>query len=197
MARPREFDPQAALQIAIQVFWEKGYYGTSVDEVVKRSGVAKYGIYGTFGPKRELFKKALKQYTADRHRDIQSPIRQAGASLPEVQAFFANVPNRITQEGFPHGCLVCSIGIEVGFRDPEINTFVKDFFADVARVLKGCLTRAVEKGELDLDTQGGKDMDDLANYLTTEFRTALMLARSGHTAQEIQNHLNFALRVLR
>ena len=50
MARPREFDPQATLQTAIEVFWEKGYFDGSVDEVVKRSGVAKYGIYWSSGP---------------------------------------------------------------------------------------------------------------------------------------------------
>ena len=55
MARPREFDPKAALQSAINVFWEKGYCDASVNEVVKRSGVAKYGIYSAFGTKRELF----------------------------------------------------------------------------------------------------------------------------------------------
>ncbi|MEM9266351.1 MAG: TetR/AcrR family transcriptional regulator [Cyanobacteria bacterium P01_F01_bin.13] len=159
MARPREFDPQIALQAAIQVFWEKGYYDTSVDEVVKRSGVAKYGIYNTFGPKRELFKKVLKQYAIDRHQDIQHPIRQPGAALPEIYEFFEQVPPQITQSDYPHGCLVCSTGIEVGQRDLEINTFVKDFFADIAKVLKGCLTRAVKQGEL--TTQG--KIDDLAN----------------------------------
>ncbi len=76
MARPREFYPNDVLKTAVDLFWEKGYYDGSVDEVVKRSGVAKYGIYGTFGTKRELFMKALTQFAADRNRDIQRPIRQ-------------------------------------------------------------------------------------------------------------------------
>ncbi|MDJ0707876.1 MAG: helix-turn-helix domain-containing protein, partial [Leptolyngbyaceae cyanobacterium MO_188.B28] len=97
MARPREFDPQAALQTAIQVFWEKGYADTSVGEIVKRSRVAKYGIYGTFGTKEELFKKVLAQYARDRHQDIQAAIRQPDASLPEIRQFFADAPRLITQ----------------------------------------------------------------------------------------------------
>ena len=103
MARPREFDPQAALQTAIQVFWEKGYADTSVGEIVKRSGVAKYGIYGTFGNKEELFKKVLTQYASDRHQDIQAPIRQPGASLPEMRQFFAEAAKIITKETPPRG----------------------------------------------------------------------------------------------
>ncbi|MCG8363574.1 MAG: TetR/AcrR family transcriptional regulator [Pseudanabaenales cyanobacterium] len=192
MARPREFDPQAALQTAIQVFWEKGYANTSVGEIVKRSGVAKYGIYGTFGNKEELFKQVLAQYARDRHQDIQRPIRQPGASLPEIRAFFAEAPKLMTQEGYLHGCLICNTGIELGLRDPEIRNFVNNFFGDIARVLQRCLVRAVEKGELETP----KDIIGMASYLATEFRTALMLARSGYSRQDIEQHLEIALQVL-
>ncbi len=192
MARHREFDPQDVLQTAIQLFWEKGYYDASVDEVVKRSGVAKYGIYGTFGTKRELFLKALTQYAADRHQDIQRPIRKPDASLPEILAFFKGAPKLMTPENGPHGCLICNTGIELGLKDPEIRDFVRDFFRDTAKVLQRCLARAVEKGELETS----KDIAELATYLATEFRTALMLAASGHSRRDIRRHLDVAVRVL-
>ena len=192
MARPREFDPKSALQTAIELFWEKGYYDASVDEVVKRSGVAKYGIYGTFGTKRELFKKALTQYAADRHRDIQNPIRKPDASLPEIRAFFKNAPRLTTQENRPRGCLICNTGVELGSRDQEFQNFVLDFFRDIATVLQRCLTRAIEKGEF----EASMDVGRLATYLATEFRTVLMLARSGHSRREIERHLEVALQVL-
>jgi len=192
MARPREFDPQDVLQTAIQLFWEKGYYDGSVDEVVKRSGVAKYGIYGTFGTKRELFMKALTQFAADRHQDIQRPIRQPDASLPEIRAFFKDAPKLMTPENDPHGCFITNTGIELGLKDPEIRDFVMEFFRDTAEVLKHCLTRAVGKGELDSSI----DIAELATYLATEFRTALMLAASGYPRRDIQRHLSVAIRVL-
>ena len=192
MARPREFDPKDALQTAIELFWEKGYYDASVDEVVKRSGVAKYGIYGTFGTKHELFKKALTQYAVDRHQDIQRPIRKPDASLPEILAFFKDASKLMTQENDRRGCLIVNTGIELGLRDPEIRDFVRDFFRDTAKVLQRCLARAVEKGELETS----KDIAGLATYLATEFRTALMLAASGHSRREIERHLEVALQVL-
>jgi len=192
MARPREFDPNDALQTAIELFWEKGYYDASVDEVVKRSGVAKYGIYGTFGTKRELFIKALNQYASDRHQDIQRPIRKPDASLPEIRAFFKDAPRLMTQANDRRGCLIVNTGIELGLRDPEIRDFVMDFFRDIAKVLQRCLARAVEKGELETS----KDIAGLATYLATEFRTALMLAASGHSRRDIQRHLEVALQVV-
>jgi TetR/AcrR family transcriptional repressor of nem operon len=192
MARPREFDPQDVLQTAIQLFWEKGYYEGSVDEVVKRSGVAKYGIYGTFGTKRELFMKALTQFASDRHRDIQRPIRQPDASLPEIRSFFKDAPKLMTPENDPHGCLITNTGIELGMKDPEIRDFVMEFFRDTAKVLERCLARAVEKGELD----SSSDITELATYLATEFRAALMLAASGYSRRDINRHLNVTVRML-
>jgi TetR/AcrR family transcriptional repressor of nem operon len=190
MPRQREFDPYEALQTAIALFWEKGYYDTSVDEVVKRSGVAKYGIYGTFGTKRELFKKALIQYASDRHKDIQRPIRKPDAALPEVLTFFKNVPGKMKNS--PHGCLIANTGVELGMRDPEISDFVKGFFRDTANVMQDCLARAVERGQLPKPT----DVATLSTYLVTEFRAALMLAASGHSRRDIARHLQMALQVL-
>ena len=192
MARPREFDPNDVLQTAIELFWEKGYCDASVDEVVKRSGVAKYGIYGTFGTKRELFMIALTQYAADRHQDIQCPIRKPDASLPEIRVFFRDAPKLMTQKTGRRGCLMCNAGIELGLRDPEIRDLVRDFFRDIAKVMQRCLARAVEKGELETS----KDIAGLAAYLATEFRAALMLAASGHSRRDIERHLDVALQVL-
>lgn len=192
MARPREFDPNEVLQTAIELFWEKGYFDSSVDEVVRRSGVAKYGIYGTFGSKRELFKKALKQYTSDRHRDIQSSIRKPGASLPEIQQFYKRSIELMTQDGAPRGCLMVNTGVELGFRDAEIRDFVTNFFQETEEAMELCLNNAVELGQIEVST----NISALATYLITEFRTALMLASSGCSRREIQAHLEIALRVL-
>ena len=63
MVRTREFDPTAALDGAMQVFAARGYSNTSIDDVVKATGVSRYGLYGTFGNKRELFEQALEKYT--------------------------------------------------------------------------------------------------------------------------------------
>jgi len=192
MARPQEFDPHAALQTAIKLFWEKGYFDASVDEVVKRSGVAKYGIYGTFGNKRELFMKALTQYALERRHDIQQSLSHPDASLSAILAFFKEVPKRATDPSHPVGCLVCNVGMEMGSSDPEIRDFVKVVFQDFGRVIKRCLERAVQKGELVKST----DLGSLATYLVNELRTALMLARSGHSQREIEQHLAIALKVL-
>ncbi|MCU7843878.1 MAG: TetR/AcrR family transcriptional regulator [Candidatus Thiodiazotropha sp. (ex Monitilora ramsayi)] len=192
MPRHREFDPDKLLNTAILLFWEKGYFDTSVDELVKRSGVAKYGIYGVFGPKRDLFKSVLGQYARDRHRDIQSPIRKEQASLPDVLAFFSSLPPKLTTKGFQYGCLMVNTGIEIGTRDAELSEIVKAFFDETVETMKDCLDRAVSLGQLPASI----NTRTMAKYLVTEFRACLMLAASGHTKSDLKQHLNLSLKVL-
>lgn len=193
MARPREFDPRETLQTAIEVFWEKGYFNGSVDEVVKRSGVAKYGIYGTFGTKRELFIQALKQYSNDRRYDIQKPIHEPQASLPQIRKFFELAPSIVMHlDSDRRGCLLCNSGVELGTNDIETREIVDNFFAQLALTLKACLKRAKEHQEVAQDFA----INSTANFLATEFRALLMLASSGVALRDIESHVKFSLRVL-
>ena len=82
MPRPKAFDPDAALQKAMQVFWERGYEATSVDDLVQCMGINRFSLYSTFGGKHQLFVAALERYhdtiVADlvgelEHRRMDSP----------------------------------------------------------------------------------------------------------------------------
>ena len=63
MGRPRGFDADAALDRAIEVFWAKGYEGTSLSDLTEALGLNRPSLYGAaFGNKEELFRKACARY---------------------------------------------------------------------------------------------------------------------------------------
>jgi len=62
MARPRSFDPNEALDLARDVFWRKGFQGTSLDDITAATGLAKPSLYAAFGDKNALFLKVLDRY---------------------------------------------------------------------------------------------------------------------------------------
>ena len=73
-----------------------------------------------------------------------------------------------------------------------LKVIARDFFAEMTKVMRDCLKRAIESGQLTVTI----DTKLLAAYLVTEFRTALMLASSGATRSDIRRHLEVALQVL-
>ncbi|WP_155737462.1 TetR/AcrR family transcriptional regulator, partial [Agrobacterium tumefaciens] len=62
MARPREFDRDAALEKALRVFWSKGFAATSTDDLREAMGIGRQSLYGAFGDKRKLYLEALDAY---------------------------------------------------------------------------------------------------------------------------------------
>src|SRR6267142_1909851 len=59
MARPREFDRDAAVQRAMSVFWRKGYAATSTDDLLRAMNIGRQSMYDTFGDKHRLYLEAL------------------------------------------------------------------------------------------------------------------------------------------
>src|SRR5579864_5276945 len=77
--RPRAFDAKKALDCAMQVFWRKGYLGTSLSDLTDAMGINRPSLYATFGNKKSLFRKALEHY-------FKGPSSYLGESLREPNA---------------------------------------------------------------------------------------------------------------
>ena len=66
MPRTKEFDPEVALERAMELFWRRGYATTSVADLVAHLGVARASLYSTFGTKHDLYVAALERYKIGR-----------------------------------------------------------------------------------------------------------------------------------
>ena len=62
--RPKNFDRAAALHQAMELFWERGYEGTSFDELIAAMGISPSSFYNAFGSKERLYKEATEAYLA-------------------------------------------------------------------------------------------------------------------------------------
>src|SRR6267154_1991760 len=81
MGRPREFEVDKALDVALQVFWRKGYEGASMADLTEAMGITKPSLYAAFGNKEELFRKAL-----DRYVDGPGGYFQVALGMPTARA---------------------------------------------------------------------------------------------------------------
>ena len=115
MARPRTFDPQAVRRKIMNIFWAKGYDGTSLSDLTKGTGLKKGSLYGAFGDKSSMFQLALLEYdqvAVDRMIEIMD-------SLPGDQALrvLMLAPANAVDANDRRGCLLCNSLSEYGKLD--------------------------------------------------------------------------------
>lgn len=138
MGRPKQFDTDAAVEQAMQVFWRKGYAATTPNDLVEALGVGKGSFYNAFGSKHELFRQALRRYrdsqtaallaTLERPGPVKTRLREALTSLAEMD--LADPDRR--------GCLAVNTTAERAGVDKEASDLVSrmlDSTEDAFRML--------------------------------------------------------------
>ena len=189
MARPREFDPQAALEQAVHLFWEKGYEETSFDDIVAATNVSRYGLYGVFGNKRDLFRKALQQFFDYFASTYQAELRKPDASLPEIRGYFEILLKLGEGVVAGRGCLLCNSAIEVAPHDKQIAADIRRFFDNITGVFRNALHNAKTKAEIHPDTQ----IDDWAVSLTGLIQSSALMIRVSYPVATIRQNVEAAL----
>ncbi|MBT2450714.1 TetR/AcrR family transcriptional regulator [Streptomyces sp. ISL-43] len=152
MARTKEFDPDAALQSALELFWQRGYEATSMADLVERLGIGRASIYATFGNKHELYLKALDRYNENRDPVLLRELSQPGPALPAVRA----VVRRFAAEASSGsrrltGCFVTNTAAELGADDPVAARRVEASWNHIETLIHSALARAHAQGELPAD----------------------------------------------
>lgn len=91
--RPRKFDEAELLEAAMQLFWAKGYDGTSKRDLMQATGVASQSLYNAFGDKRALHLAAIRHYVDTRMRQLDESLARPGSPLGNVRAVLGALRN--------------------------------------------------------------------------------------------------------
>ena len=104
--RPREFCVDDALAKALRVFWEKGYEGTSLNDLTEAMGITRPSLYAAFGNKESLFRKALNLYETEKLAYIRRALEQPTARGVAETMLRGSVDNVMSVNcNEPHGCM--------------------------------------------------------------------------------------------
>ncbi|MGV9278798.1 TetR/AcrR family transcriptional regulator [Streptomyces griseosporeus] len=149
MARTKEFDPDAVLQSALELFWERGYEATSMADLVERLGIGRASIYATYGNKRDLYLKALDRYGELRCGPLARELSEPGPALPPVRAVVRRFAAEAADEACrARGCLVTNTAAELAPHDSAAARRVELSWTHLETLLHSALLRAQAQGEL-------------------------------------------------
>lgn len=159
--RPKSFDETEVVAKAMEVFWQKGYEGVGLSELLKHMGISRQSLYDTFGSKRDLFIQAIEHYRGTQLSQALALLEREGSPLDNVRAvvrFF----EEIALDAQCRGCLVANTLVELGPRDEEVAALLHDTLELLQSGIESALRRAQERGEL----RPGRSPVEISHALT-------------------------------
>ncbi len=189
--RPKRFDPELALESAMDLFWEKGYASTSMSELLTRMGICRQSLYDTYGDKHKLYLAALDLYCNRRARELVGELVEPNASLPQIKAVFDRMIER-AECGARRPCMLGLSSMERGQEDFDVSDRVKRQFSVVEGLFVKALENAIQKGELNAI----KDSRPVARHLVNTLQGLGVLIKGGAEPEHARDVVNVALSVL-
>ncbi|MER7759376.1 TetR/AcrR family transcriptional regulator [Streptomyces sp. NPDC097619] len=176
--RPRSFDREAALGLALTAFWERGYENTSVADLTREMGITPPSLYAAFGDKRALFDEVVTAYAARYAGFLGVALAEEPTARAAVARVLREAAEIYTDPAHPAGCLVVST-VHCGV--PEISEAMRERRNATIEAVRTRIAADVAAGVL----PPGTDPAALARFYAAVVQGMSQQARDGAGRQEL------------
>lgn len=191
MGRAKEFDQEVVLDKAMQIFWEKGYEKTSMQDLVDHMGIHRRSIYDTFGDKHELFLKTLDCYEYRLNHIIKQKLTQDMTIKEKLEMLFLIVVS--TDDEYPKGCLIVNTATELSLLDKQIEHKIQELFEKSETYLYMLLVEAKNKGEI----SKSENLRELASYLHNAWVGIRVLVKTTDDQMKLHSIVKTTLSIIK
>jgi TetR/AcrR family transcriptional repressor of nem operon len=147
VGRPKEFDPEATLDAAVDLFWSKGFEACSMAELLDEMQINRQSLYDTYGDKRALFLAVLAKYMDRVGTEIQAALGTGKTPLARLRNFLKLLSKRLT-EGSGKGCLLTNTVVELGPHDAEVRKLVANQWRRIEDGLAELFQQAIDQRQI-------------------------------------------------
>lgn len=173
MARPRSFDEDAVCDLACEVFRDRGYAATSVEDLTAATGLNRSSLYGTFGDKNSLFLRAFDRYLERTMTAVREDL--VGEDAGAWERVRAHVMGQVAgSTASDRGCLLAKTTAELAYTDRVVADRAKNAYLTYEGHLTEAVAAARRAGELPAST----DPKIAAALLLTSLRGIEALGRA-------------------
>jgi len=192
MGRPISFDQAQTLETIQNQFWNNGYPATSLDDIMKSTGLGKGSLYGAYGSKHDMYLMAFSDYCDWTIKDCEERLRGAeDGAIMRLRKFVQTAAKCVP--GSRRGCMLAKGTAEVAGRFPDIDKLIdKTFKALEGEVLK-CVRQAQHAGDIDR----GSDARTIAVTLLAVVRGMEALKKAGVSTVSLSLVAQGALHLLK
>ena len=166
MSRTARFDRQVALDRAIELFWSRGYYASSLKHIEAALDMRPGSLYATFGSKSGLFTEALEAYAARTSDDFHQMIEEAPTSREGLKRYirsFAKPCSGYAQSP-AKACMLIKTLLELNAEDAALRTQVEAMLS----VIEQGLCKVIESAKAMNELRSDVDCPRLARLIQTQ-----------------------------
>ncbi|HVU31578.1 MAG TPA: TetR/AcrR family transcriptional regulator [Sphingomicrobium sp.] len=188
--RPREFCVDEALAKALRVFWEKGYEGTSLNDLTEAMHITRPSLYAAYGNKESLFRKALDLYEREKLAYLREALKQPTARKV-AEAMLKGSVNNVTGENELHGCLGVITSVACGPESQSVREEVVKRGDAAKRALTERFMKAKEEGDLPKHV----DPEGLMRVLSALLQGISVQANQGASREDLERLVDAGLAI--
>ena len=192
MPKSKAFNHSDILNKALELFWQKGFHSTSMEDLVNELGINRSSIYDTFGNKNELFHQLIEHYQEKR----LARLRHVLFIHEEVIKGFRALFDLVIQEGMigseSKGCLIINSITELALEDFALNKKLEDYICQTEKLFKEYLFYGQKTGQIAQD----KDIEGIASFLYTLKSGIFAISKVRPQKERLLNIVNLGLVIL-
>ena len=168
----KQFEPEVALNKAMEVFWERGYEAASLAQLLKHMGISRKSMYDTFGNKQSLFLKALEHYAQTELRGTRERLLASGSPLKNIEQLLDSWQQAHAQPD-SKGCLLGTCTADFKNSDVEIAPVLRGYYSRLENIYYEAIALAQQMGEINPKA----DARDLARMLLATTQGIALVSR--------------------
>jgi TetR/AcrR family transcriptional repressor of nem operon len=192
VGRPREFELDDAVRKAMGVFWDRGYHGASLPDLLEGMDLSRGSFYKAFVDKRGVYLRALDAYIEDAIRTVGETLHSNPSPKAAIREAISQQVDFSSGKDGLRGCFVVLAAVEMLPGDEEVSARISRLFRRLQDLYAATIIRAQAAGEINPRL----DERTLARFLVCQIQGMRILGKAGADRDETRAMIDLALKAL-
>jgi len=170
----------------LELFYKKGYYNTSIDDILKSLELSKGAFYHHFESKEEFFISIIQNLMVQKvYGMLIEPLENRDDPFSAIGECFENALLTAENNSMDQGFILGNFMSEFNGRNPEIMKYLSDLY----KVWEVNMVTLLQKGKLNGYLDRHVDIEGVATYLIASFMGVRTLMVEGNARMLRYNYM--------